>query len=418
MRPKLHPHLLIFVALARLSSSADEVPPPDRAEIPAVVKALDGGVRHWKAKVEFCADYRFTQAAALTFENGVDGRFIEEFADRAISGHGMIAKTADAFRFSFMLNGRTKVARRGKSTSSNLSSFDVVVAHGIQGQYAPRQLCTDGLFIGGGVAFRRAGNGLRDRFPEVNGTVLTPITACGSERSHPFLSIVPRSIYKEAIHWDVKKPSRGQVSVTVTREGVDPSRGSRWKEVSKYTVRTDEGYPFIERLQRTHFSDGRLVGQSQMVTERLVPGGKSCKVPSRIVSGRMVFGRSLRPRVPYDFWWVTIWESDDIGRREPTGDDFVLAVAEGTRVKGLREKWRNATRFDLLQMDVSDLEDPSVRDEKPSAATASSGIETMGASSDLSFLSARVICVALIVLGGGILSYASRWRRIPRDSRS
>ncbi len=416
MSPKLWPSLAFWAVLAGLSSSAEEEPSRDRAKVPVVVKTLDTGLRHWKEKAEFVANYRFTQAAALTFQDGVDGRFVDEFADRTISGKGVVAKTAEGFRFSLILDGRIKVRQRGKMISTNLSSFDVVVANGIQARYTPRQLCTDGLFLVGGVVFQRAGPELQDRFPTVNSTVPNPIFVCGGDKNHPFLSIVPRPIYKETVSWNVDKPSPGLIRITVTREGVDPSSGGNWEEVSDYLVRIDQGYPFIEQQEWTYFLEERLVARSHTVATGLVQAGKSCQVPSRIVSGQEIAGSSLRPRVPYDFWWITIWESADIGRRQPEDNDFVLTVADKTRVKGLQEKWRNATRFDLFEMGVSDLAEPGTAQAR-SATVAVSARDAGRASPDLSFMSARVICVALIVVGGGILSYTSRWRRTSRRNR-
>jgi hypothetical protein len=240
------------VAVCAQDASGDTIVAEDHAI--EFVNVMDAALRRWKEEAQFSATYRFRAGLAVSRDDALVARFshpvtLEPYSGE--SGGGFVSKQSDAFRYSFI----PEVPDNGTLESFKYRTFDVAVCNGIQALYFPLREADNGYKSGGNVSFQDISSMDQEgRYPHVERVVPMPLFFAGGIKNHPLLSITPRPGLDERISWQVEKSDASHLVLVAHREGVH--EGTPWTNKTAHTFRVDVAYPFLERVDDTHFTNG------------------------------------------------------------------------------------------------------------------------------------------------------------------
>ncbi len=180
-----------------------------------------------------------------------------------------------------------------------------------------------------------------------------PLHACGGERMNVFSA---RARNEEFTSWGVKDLGDSRVLVVMElripgqsgSDQADAASGVRYE----YVVRAGGRYPIIEREVYWPIEQGKYGLPSPKLMSKFVELAPGVFIATRVVS---LVNRIDANRPPLNaehgptFYFVRLWESDDLGKRPPAVEDFVIRIVPGAKVWGYAEANQvsfNVTRFD------------------------------------------------------------------------
>ena len=363
-----------FVQLMLASGAIWASPPENLAfeeKMPPVVEAIDTAIAEWMRVVTFCGNYRHRVGVALSRENALAGRFIDPktgerlrtvHPDDSESADGFVAKTEDAFRWSY--HRITPLAHQANYIVN--SSFDIAASNGVVVQYRPLQ-AAGRRRIGGVVSvFLAKDDGLKGRYP-CPGPPFMPLFAVAGTTGRP---LSPREGYNERTRWAVKQRGAKDLLIVIERAPASPKgiETGDMRFLSYYHFTLSGRYPVLNRVTSGSSTGDYAATAPQFetmpVTElsSFVPAGKGCSVPRHVASAMPI---ELRSAAGKKLWLGRIWHSDDLGKCQPSKDDFLITVPEGTRIEGISGK--NDRVFDVQSIQSEDVVSATAGPAPPSA---------------------------------------------------
>lgn len=317
-------------------------------EADTLCDVLDAAVEQWRTGLEFQCRFTFKKGVAHDKQKALDGKFglavgKPKDEDKLV---GTFAKSGEKVRL-FVDYGRPPRDATGKGTTKAVTDVtcDMVTMNGLYLNYWPRyEKFGDTAVIAKnpkpGPGFDQAG-----LF-----SIETPFSFGGGIVGSPLKSFGPNSCGPGILERSVVRPDSEHVTIVTTLKRSDGGTQTR-----KVTFWTAVSPSVIEKIEDVSDSGKRHV-ESISIASQFVQCGKGMMARDlRSVTGPLMAIGESTPT-----WIAHHWNSEDLGQRSPTDDDFVVTIPPSVTVVGLKKPLPKGTerKLNLAHYTVADLGDP------------------------------------------------------------
>lgn len=316
--------------LLSASSGAQYVGP----ELPEEVDVFEEAIASWVRDVSFCCNYRIRRGYARSVEEAEQGRFDEgrtESSSMVYSGGGRMCKDGTRVRYSLRYDGgwidaTPPAGMEGTGNYNTNTSFDEMTDDVIEVRYEPKE-----RNYGDAIKFRdrtlsddahtAAPGPMASIFP----TPLAPLTGYG----RPFIKMLPfKALGDRGVPADVKVKLHEVDSETLQVTAIY-RRSPLWEYERQVTFWIKPSPPVIKRIDTRLDHNDERDGLRHSANHAILSDFVKC--PGGMVARRVVnFDEN-----PGGAVLLSIWESNDLGTRDCTAEDFTIKVEPTTKFSGL-----------------------------------------------------------------------------------
>lgn len=340
---------LVWLSLAAsVRSGQDESPAPpvsskDDAE---TIATLQAALEQWLNEVEFVASYSRHKGRAASVEAALARDWGHEFADARVTG--VYNKAFGKVRCSGDPAAEPQVlSQTGDSREVANLDFDEVASADVRLDYKPTVIPGDPRGLANFLPKRSTTGADRlalGKFDAGWSSIrrLSPLSIDGNEIG----TLLTAPLAATDVAQRVVRGDGEQLSIVTefTEKGYRTER--------TVVFRLSGSHPVVERVDTlmTGASGDRWETHSLAQDFVECPGGPAARTIRSAYTNR-------DPRHPELPWAVNEWVSPDLGARTPTAEDFLVAIHDQTRVRGVRnpESAMTGGKLDLDKVKPADL---------------------------------------------------------------